>query len=142
MTNIDCPDCGRRVELSQNNIIPYHDNGSPIVCAGSGRQVSAASTQPRCAWCDALAIDRPDRVDPVREVLREAARCGDPAIEARADLARKILDVIDSIDTLAAHKREAEAEALFGSARTASDDALRRAGSDDGEARRREAAGE
>jgi len=92
--------------------------------------------------CDALAIDRPDRVDPVREVLREAARCGDPAIEARADLARKILDVIDSIDTLAAHKREAEAEALFGSARTASDDALRRQGSADGGERRREAAGE
>lgn len=42
--DIDCPDCGRRVELNQNNIIPYHDNGSPIVCAGSGRQVSAAST--------------------------------------------------------------------------------------------------
>jgi len=39
---IDCPDCGGCVEPNQNNIIPYHDNGSPIVCAGSGRQVSAA----------------------------------------------------------------------------------------------------
>jgi hypothetical protein len=44
--HIDCPDCGRRIELNQSGIIPYHDNGSPIVCAGSGRQVSAASTQP------------------------------------------------------------------------------------------------
>jgi len=54
MTNIDCPDCGRRIELNQSGIIPYHDNGSPIVCAGSGRQVSAASTQPSCTWCRAV----------------------------------------------------------------------------------------
>jgi len=53
--HIDCPDCGGRVALNQSGIIPYHDNGSPIVCAGSGRQVSAASTQPSCTWCDAPA---------------------------------------------------------------------------------------
>src|SRR5574343_355829 len=54
--DIDCPECGRRIELNQSGIIPYHDNGSPIVCAGPGRQVSAASTQPRCTWCDAPAV--------------------------------------------------------------------------------------
>jgi len=91
--------------------------------------------------CDVLALDTPDRSDPVRDVLREAARCGDPTIEAKAERALKILAVIETLDALAAHKREAELEALFGD-RAERDDALRRQGSDDGEARRREAAGD
>lgn len=92
--------------------------------------------------CDVLALDTPDRSDPVRDVLREAARCGDPTIEAKAERALKILAVIETLDALAAHKREAELEALFGDARAKRDDALRRAGAGEAETRRREAAGE
>lgn len=91
--------------------------------------------------CDVLALDTPDRSDPVHDVLREAARCGDPTIEAKADRALKILAVIETLDALAAHKREAELEALFGDPR-ADDDALRKPGTGEAETRRREAAGE
>lgn len=35
--DIDCPDCGRRVTLEANNIVPYHDNAPPLrsVCRAS-----------------------------------------------------------------------------------------------------------
>ena len=65
--------------------------------------------------CDVLAFEALDRVDPVREVLREAARCGDLAVEAKASRALKIIAVIETIDALAAHKREAELETMFSS---------------------------
>lgn len=55
MTNVDCPDCGRRVELNQSGIIPHHDNGSPIVCAGSGRLATAVERRAMCEWCNSPA---------------------------------------------------------------------------------------
>lgn len=85
MTNIDCPDCGRRIELDQSGIIPYHDNGSPIVCAGSGRQVSAASTQPSCTWCDApAACIAGSESRRIYETQAETLRAAIDAIRARS----------------------------------------------------------
>ena len=56
--------------------------------------------------CDALSGPQHDRLDTIGYVLREASRCGDVAVEARATRALKILDVIDAVDALDAHKRE------------------------------------
>lgn len=64
--------------------------------------------------CGVLGVPNHDRTDLVRYVLGEAARCGDPEIEARASRALKILDVIDAIDALEDHKREAREAQMFG----------------------------
>lgn len=41
--DIDCPDCGRRVTLDANNIVPYHDNAPPLrsVCRASKGDATA-----------------------------------------------------------------------------------------------------
>lgn len=92
--------------------------------------------------CDVLAINAPDRVDPVREVLREAARCGDAETEARASRALKILAVIETLDALEEHKREERETQMFGDPCADSAADVRRPGTGEAETRRREAAGE
>lgn len=64
--------------------------------------------------CDVLDVPNPDRTDLVRYVLVEAARCGDPEVEARASRALKIIAVIECIDALEDHKREEREARMFG----------------------------
>lgn len=89
---------------------------------------------------DVLTVETHDRTSLVRYVLCEASQCGDPSTEARADRALKILDVIEALDALAAHDREARDEAMFARAGSAVD--TRRPSDPDAPTRRREAAGE
>jgi hypothetical protein len=82
----------------------------------------------------ALAFET--QVDAVRVALRAASHSEDEAMAARARRALLALDALDALDAMLADEREARF-----AARADSDDALRRPSTDDGDTRRREAAG-
>lgn len=58
--DIDCPDCGRRVTLDANNIVPYHDNAPPLrsVCSASKGDATAIVTMLATARAEAALAER------------------------------------------------------------------------------------
>lgn len=58
--DIDCPDCGRRVTLDANNIVPYHDNAPPLrsVCSASRGDATAIVTMLATARAEAALAER------------------------------------------------------------------------------------
>lgn len=84
--DIDCPECGRRVTLDANNIIPYHDNAPPLrsVCRASKEDATPVVTiieraraeerEACAAVADARARHSRHRRTAVRAASDEAAR--------------------------------------------------------------------
>lgn len=92
--DIDCPDCGRRVTLEANNIVPYHDNAPPLrsVCRASKEDatpvveiMNRARTTLSTDELAALAEARGLRLVAAEHVLDiEAARAEGAAAEREA----------------------------------------------------------
>jgi hypothetical protein len=71
--DIDCPDCGRRVTLDANNIVPYHDNAPPLrsVCSASKGDATAIVTMLATDRAEAALAEREACVAAIEKLLAE-----------------------------------------------------------------------
>ena len=122
--DIDCPDCGRRVTLDANNIVPYHDNAPPLrsVCSASKGDATAIVTMLATARAEAALAER----EACAEILGRASNCkhdalewlplGDPRARELVEARDALTDALDAIrarttpDTLSSDTLAAIAE--------------------------------
>ena len=85
--DIDCPDCGRRVTLDANNIVPYHDNAPPLrsVCSASRGDATAIVTMLATARADAALAEREALLREIADGVSSHSRGADASTRAFVD---------------------------------------------------------